>query len=114
MESKIIQYVKRGKPNNKRKVGVLVSGVVDGEVCIGWSLCNDLDKFDKDKALEIAKGRCVSNDRETYDIDDIPLSFFNHNTLYKFLVRMNTYYKKNELSGFVDYLFDIVDIKIDN
>ena len=52
----IIQYARN---ENRVPSGVLVAEKVVGEstVLVGWSACRAPDKFDKDTALKIARGR---------------------------------------------------------
>lgn len=49
-----------------KKVGVMVAGLIDGKVRVGYSVCNietdDKDKFNRDFGLSIAKGR-MNKDR---------------------------------------------------
>lgn len=47
----LVKYVRN---NKNSKIGVVVA---TGRDRVGWSMCHRLDKFDKAKALKIAKGR---------------------------------------------------------
>ena len=47
----LVKYVRNAKG---RRVGVVVA---TGKTNIGWSLCHRTDKWDKKKALIMAKGR---------------------------------------------------------
>lgn len=41
--------------------GILVAGMIDDKVCIGWSYTNNkLDRFDKSRGMDIAVGRMES------------------------------------------------------
>lgn len=65
----LIQYVRRGKKTKKyvdgmiwpgrreRLKGVMVAFKEDDILYIGWSLCHHLDKFDHNKAINIATER---------------------------------------------------------
>ena len=57
----IFEYIKDRRNNRK---GLLITGIVDGEVCFGWSLCNTTqDKFNRGDAFGIAVDRLYCNDR---------------------------------------------------
>jgi hypothetical protein len=108
MYNEIRQYVKRGG----RKMGVMVAGVNEDNntVGFGWSLCsgNHGDEFDKEKCIDIAEGRAFYNHKNTYIVDDIPMSI--QKELEKFTHRMATYYKDNKFSSFVsDLLYEFLD-----
>ena len=70
IESKpLVSYIRDNKGNKK---GMIVAAKYNGEICLGWSLCNDLDTFDKYDGYMIAEGRLLSNDRmsEKYIVED--------------------------------------------
>ena len=118
----MIQYVRQGKNNTKN--GLLLSGILDREVCVGWSLCNKKDDFDLNVAVFIAEERCYVQDRfEKYmleDIDDKYVEFKDddpcieliddiipksiHKDLFYFLDRINRYYKETPKSKVLSYL----------
>jgi hypothetical protein len=111
MENPMIQYVRQGK--NKSKNGVLLAGLIDDTVCIGWSLCNKKDVFDLEKAVILAEDRCYLNFGPRFEkylesyaifdlIDVIPQSI--HKDMFYFLNRIYRYYKNNEKSNVVKYL----------
>ena len=68
---KLVKYVKKGIHN--KKVGVVVA---TGKYNIGYSLCNKLDKFNKERALEIATGRAKVHDFQGEVPDSIKDTFF--------------------------------------
>lgn len=52
-KGKIVMEREKGLPR-----GILVAGMVDGAVCIGWSYTNKrMDRFDKQRGMDIAVGR---------------------------------------------------------
>ena len=56
--SEIFEYV--ASKNGKKRVGVMYATTNDkGEVMIGFSLCNPLDKFRKDAGVGKAKSRAM-------------------------------------------------------
>lgn len=59
----------KGNPN-----GVLIAALVNGKIRVGWSCVNKKqgDSFNKERALEIAKGRLVSPS----NIEKIPYRVF--------------------------------------
>src|SRR6056297_2496656 len=107
MKNSIHEYI---RDNNNRKIGVMLSTVIDGNVCFGWSLANKLDEFDKDIGLVIASDRAYLNLTNRYDkyfetineypesgfefIDDI-LPYAVKENLPSFINRMSRYYKDN-------------------
>ncbi len=106
LESPIVEYVRDNRGNRK---GVLVSGVLDGTVVIGWSLCSKLDIFDKREGFFIAEGRAIENDRiaARYTItDDYKIPRLVEYQLIDFVARIKRYYKSSELSKFAK-MFDI-------
>ncbi len=63
----LIQYVREGK--GQPPFGVVVW--VDGN--FGYSLCNPVDKWDRQRAIEIAKGRATCS-RNCKIMDDLWIS----------------------------------------
>ena len=59
----IEEYIRDG---SRRKRGLLVAYKFKNldTVFIGWSLCNKKDKFDPDRAVEIANGRALKSGSE--------------------------------------------------
>jgi len=69
----LVEYIRRGGNkkyhiiNGRRKQSLRSGGIrrgamvallgEDGEVRTGWSLCHRLDKFDRDRAVQVAKAR---------------------------------------------------------
>jgi len=116
MKNSIHEYI---RDNNNRKIGVMLSTVINGTVCFGWSLANKLDEFDKDIGMFIASDRAYLNLYNRYDkyfdiidkesesgfefIDDI-LPHAVKDKLPSFIDRMSRYYKHNEYSYLVGYL----------
>ena len=107
------------RDNSNRKIGVLLSTVIDGNVCFGWSLANKLDEFDKDIGFMIASDRAYLNLTNRYDkyfetVDKDPESGFEFiddilphavkENLPSFINRMSRYYKDNDYSFLVEYL----------
>ena len=77
----LIEYL-RDKNGNPIGVAVAVS-----KEDIGWSLCNKRDKFNKQRALEIAVGRATKRDiSDTKPVTILPL--FN-----KIYARAQKYFK---------------------
>jgi hypothetical protein len=107
----IFQYVKR----NRKKIGILVAGIYEDEICFGWSLCSRRDKFDREKGFTLADSRCATNERyanrESYEV--IPQSILKSKALRQFLFRINSYYKPISEPGFqfnVNYSYFLWDL----
>lgn len=64
--SMLVKYVRNDK---RAKIGVVVA---IGKGQVGWSMCHRLDKFDKAKAIKIAKGRADRGSNVT-----LPGAIFN-------------------------------------
>lgn len=73
----LIEYI-RDKKNQKK--GIVVAGLwffgqtvknPERQVKIGWSLCNEKDRFDKERAMTIAVGRAI-NGKSAEDCDHLP------------------------------------------
>lgn len=63
-KKKVIMVRQKGDPR-----GILVAGMIDGKVVIGWSYTNNkFDRFDKKRGMTIAVNRM----RTVTDILDIP------------------------------------------
>ena len=114
LESPIIEYVRKSK-NNRTKKGMLVAGVDPDtkKVCIGWSLCNSLDEFEKYHGFDIAEGRAAENNRMKKFIDGsdnldllevIPFTILD--AIPGFVDRMKKYYKENEFCTVTKYLMN--------
>jgi hypothetical protein len=57
MNIEIIQFVRNKK---RQPVGIVVARKhPDGHVCLGWSRCCRLDRFNKNLGLELARGRTL-------------------------------------------------------
>jgi len=55
-KGKIVMEREKGMPR-----GILVAGMVDGAVCIGWSYTDKrMDRFDKQRGIDIATGRMIT------------------------------------------------------
>lgn len=52
----LIQYIKDSK---QKRIGVMYAYKDDKNIKIGWSKCNKLDRFNRERGLEIAIGRAV-------------------------------------------------------
>jgi hypothetical protein len=106
----LIKYVRK----SNKSIGCMVSDKIDGKVCIGWSLTNKRDRFDKKKSLEMAKTRLSLNDRYAGDYfidEEFPLSLYK--PMVKFLVRVKRYFKDSDRSLFVSNLIDYFDHEIE-
>lgn len=116
IESPMLSYVRDRKRN---KVGVLLSGKIDDEVCIGWSKAKvDVEDFNLYDGIEIALGRMYANPRmekyifpEKFDLDEDPQEFLEDKIpvsikkdLFKFVHRMKLYYKDGKFSEVVNYI----------
>jgi len=106
IESPLVEYT-RDRQNNK--IGVLISGIIDNEVVIGWSLCNRSagDVFDKTECIDIAEGRAYNNDRYLNNGDyygSVPESL--EVPMIEFVARIKKYYKNTRFSKFTQ-AFDI-------
>jgi len=100
MDKLLVQYIRN---NNGTKKGIIISGDFNGEICIGWSLCNKLDKFNAKEAFYIAEGRAVANERLAKHVNfngkySAHVPFTVVNALPKFLDRVFRYYKDDEIS----------------
>jgi hypothetical protein len=64
MEQTLIRYIRnrRGEPR-----GVAVVLRDEDEICYGYSLCNPVDRWDKQKGLKIAVSRALS---KNYDLPE--------------------------------------------
>lgn len=67
----IVQYIRRRRRGQDRKIGVLVGvpvydskGTVMG-FDMGFALCHKLDTFNRDKAMNIALGRALARRKDT-------------------------------------------------
>jgi len=112
MDNILISYI---RDNKNQKIGMLISGInkyKNNNVCIGWSLCNKQDQFDKYIGFDIAQGRTYLNDRiyenhvdENFNIFEfIPKTVIKN--LPKFLIKIYKYYKKEELSNLTSFLLN--------
>jgi len=55
-KGKIVMEREKGLPR-----GILVAGMVNGVVCIGWSYTDKrMDRFDKQRGIDIATGRMIT------------------------------------------------------
>jgi len=105
MKYPLVQYI-RDRKNHKK--GVIVSGICGNEVCVGYSLCNPLDEFDKEKGFTIANSRLESNDKVS--VENIPISIEHELTL--FVGRVKRYYPDRDYSSFALDLsaLDLIDL----
>lgn len=106
----ILRYIKRGKKNEQRKVGMLVAITDDSfpkHVGIGFSLCRvKCDKFDKNRGLTIAIQRAkkyVLSDTDPKNHNGnscIPASLNDH--LIVFADQCIRYYKDKLLPKWIE------------
>ena len=118
MKNPMVKYIRTGGKHNKKR-GVMLSGVMGGEVCFGWSLCNKIDEFNPYIGIDIARDRCEVNSRfEKYleyqdDLDCfgifeiIPQSI--QNDIFYFTERMKKYYKDRPTSELVNFLYEYTE-----
>jgi len=110
LDSPIFLYIRNSK---NQKKGLILAGVdIFGKVCIGWSLCNNKDKFYPETGLDIAVGRLFANDRlhANYCHEEsikcleeiVPQTVMK--SMDHFLTKMKKYYKKGNFSDIVIYL----------
>lgn len=107
LDNPMVEYIRIGRI----KKGMLVAGVYDGEVVIGWSLCNKKDFFDKIEAFNIAEDRAKMNKERfskyitdaTFDLLDI-IPFTVMNNITHFIERAVRYYKDQKLSEVMVFL----------
>lgn len=86
----ILTYIKDRKD---QRVGCFLALKDDeGLVGIGWSLCNHKDRFDRDRALDIAEGRAYAAIRRP---SPIPHSMRPH--LDDFVSRARKYFKTEDV-----------------
>lgn len=91
--------------------GVLVAEVFNGEVVVGFALCNfnyfDWNKTNKDVLKEIAKGRAYTWQNKTLDevLKSIPESVYGE--VYAFCQRAERYFKEVKLANWVADFLDI-------
>lgn len=90
----IFRYIKR----HNKIVGLLVGySFEDGKFSTGWSLCNDKDEFDMQKALSICFYRLtVGNERPPHSVEKEFMRFFTN--CCKYFVGHN-YVLKNEVQS---------------
>ena len=69
VNGKMVMTREKGKPN-----GIIIAALVDGRIRVGWSCVNKKagDKFNKERAMNIAKGRLTSPS----PIDKVPHRVF--------------------------------------
>lgn len=87
----IVQYLRN---NKNHRVGVLVAVKFENRILYGWSLACKLDKFDRDRGIEIAKGRALASDvkdRKEEDERKIPHQVLKE--MPEFQKRAERYYK---------------------
>lgn len=72
----IMEYI---RDNKNQKKGVMYAFREGNVVYSGWSLCHRINKFDKERGLDIAKARAekVRDGERLSIIDDIPYSITN-------------------------------------
>jgi hypothetical protein len=87
----VIQYIrnKKGKP-----LGILVATKDDNGFSIGYSLCNNKDRFEKETGLKIAFGRA---DTWTLIPYDMPRAISR--SLPDFIKRCKRYYRTSRSPG---------------
>lgn len=91
MENTIRMWVRNEDRTNL--IGILIAGpIVDGDnrYGVGWSKCNKLDNFNKEKAVRIAESRIQhgSNAALPYGYEDIT---------FRFIERAKKYYKSDNV-----------------
>ena len=104
IEDSICQWVysgpkfnNNGKVNRKRKrIGLVVAEKLDGVIHLGWSKCSSHDKFDLERAREIAYGRLITGTNMA-----LPASFKHF--MPDFILRCKKYYKVDEVVDFSIY-----------
>ena len=100
----VTQKAKMNALENGQKVRGEPKGVVvamrnkKGDVSFGWSLCKNWDKFNKKRALDMAKGRAFSYD-PCQDIE-IPYGFKAVVTP-EFMSRCETYFREKGLKSYL-------------
>lgn len=103
IKNPIIEYT-RDRKNNKN--GVILSGINNGIVCFGFSLCSKEDYFDSFIGVDIAEARAFKNDRLFKNLiangDTIPISIKEY--LPKFIDRVTRYYKSEKFSDYFEYI----------
>jgi hypothetical protein len=71
------EYVRARRQGRNEKVGVLIGFVDENKVLkIGYSQCNPLDYFDKQRGLEIAIGRALTISDKVKDYDKSQFGWF--------------------------------------
>ena len=59
----LVRYITRNGKNNAQRVGVLVGFEHDKKILIGFSLCKNIDKMDKDFGIRMAIKRAFRWDK---------------------------------------------------
>ena len=64
INNSIFEYIRKENNGNNQKIGLIMTAIIDGEVCFGWSLCKVTEeKFNRDVAFAMAINRMLNNER---------------------------------------------------
>lgn len=93
----IRQYL---KDKNNKKVGIILATADDEKVKIGFSKCNTKhDKFDKNRAIDIARIRAENYSDKLYDKYYVP--FMVNEVMPEFIDRCMRYYKDKVMPNWI-------------
>lgn len=86
IKQRIIKYNSKGG----KRVGVFVADKIDDKISIGFSLCAKADKFDEEKAMQIAISRMQNTDK----LLNVPCSIYADYEIFR--LKCVKYFKQND------------------